>query len=256
MERYDVKTVRRELYRAGAEGFAEVDVPPLQYLAIEGEGNPNTSTGYAAAVQALYAVAYTLKFASRRDHGRDLVVAPLEGLWRADDPGAFRRRDKDHWRWTMLIHQPEWITGEDVEAATQSVAAKADADALDRLHLTTLHEGRCLQILHVGAYDDEGPVLELLHDEVMPSRGLTWNGDHHEIYLGDPRRSAPERLRTILRQPVRGQETSLATASTSERSFQRWKDARSRPARPDTLMPAATRRARSSPSASGQVTIA
>lgn len=203
MDRYDVKDALRELYRPPAKDFAEVEVPPLRYLAVEGEGDPNTSPAYAAAVQALYAVAYGVKFASRRDHDRDLVVAPLERLWRADDPAAFRRREKADWRWTILIHQPDWITDGDVEAAKEKAAAKADADALGRLSLIELHEGRSLQILHIGPYDAEGPTLARLHDEVMPSRGLTWNGDHHEIYLGDPRRSAPEKLRTILRQPVR-----------------------------------------------------
>lgn len=203
MQRYDVRTEHRELYRPNAKTFAVVDVPPLRYLAIDGSGDPNTSPVYVAAVRALYAVAYALKFAARSTHGRDIAVAPLEGLWRADDPGAFRRRAKGDWQWTMLIHQPDWITDDDLSAARRKAAAKADPGALERLRLFELHEGRSVQILHVGPYDDEGPTLERLHDEFMPEHGLTWNGDHHEVYLGDPRRAAPERLRTILRQPVR-----------------------------------------------------
>lgn len=183
MEKYDIKKDLRSLYSARTD-FTMVDVAPMTYLAIDGHGDPNTSPAYAAAVERLYKAAYAIKFASKRE-GRDFVVAPLEGLWTADDPTTFVSRDKSAWDWTMLIAQPSWIrTSDDVE-------------------LRTIAEGRCVQVLHVGSYDDEGPVLARLHDEFMPSRGLSFNGPHHEIYLSDPRRVAPEKLKTILRQPVR-----------------------------------------------------
>lgn len=208
-EKYDVKRALKTLYSPSAKEFEVVDVPPMRYLAVEGHGDPNTAPEYAHAVEALYGVAYTLKFRSKNELGRDLAVAPLEGLWRADDPAAFVARDKRAWSWTMLIAQPEWIderlVGEAVEAV-RARRAKAGDDpnpALDLVRLIEVHEGRSVQILHVGSYDDEGPTLARLHDEWMPEHGVTFNGDHHEIYLGDPRRSAPEKLRTILRQPVR-----------------------------------------------------
>lgn len=204
-EKYDVKRDRRELYGASARDFEIVEVPPMTYLAVDGHGDPNTATEYAEAVEALFGVAYTLKFRSKRELGRDFVVAPLEGLWRADDPETFVTRQKDAWSWTMLIAQPDWIDEALVADAVAAVRAKGDrpAAALDRLELRKLREGRSAQILHVGSYDDETPTLARLHHEWMPQHGLTFNGDHHEIYLSDARRTAPEKLRTILRQPVR-----------------------------------------------------
>jgi hypothetical protein len=207
--KYDVKRVHRELYAPSAKGFALVDVPPMRYLAVDGHGDPNTAAHYRQAVEALFGVAYTVKFASKRTLGRDLVVAPLEGLWWADDARAFVARDKASWNWTMLIAQPEWIDHEAVAAAVEAVrakAAKAGGDrnpALDGLRLLHLHEGESAQILHVGSYDDEAPTLAHLHDEWMPQHGVTFNGPHHEVYLSDPRRTAAEKLRTVLRQPVR-----------------------------------------------------
>jgi hypothetical protein len=201
---YDVKRAHRELYAPSARDFAMVDVPPMRYLAVDGHGDPNTAAAYAHAIEALYAVAYAVKFRSRKALERDLVVAPLEGLWRADDPSAFLTRDKSAWSWTMLIAQPAWVDEALVAEAIAAVHAKGgDRPALDLVRLRELHEGRSVQILHVGSYDDETPTLARLHDEWMPQHGLTFAGDHHEIYLSDARRTAPEKLRTILRQPVR-----------------------------------------------------
>jgi hypothetical protein len=202
-QKYDVKREHRQLYAPSAKAFALVDVPPMRYLAVDGHGDPNRVPEYAAAVGALFAVAYAAKFLSARELGRDLVVAPLEGLWWADDPQSFVTRDKARWSWTMLISQPEWIDDEHVATARERAAAKADASALEKLRLVELHEGRCVQILHLGSYDDEGPVLDRLHREYLPEHGLDFNGEHHEIYLSDARRTAPEKLRTVLRQPVR-----------------------------------------------------
>ncbi len=201
MDKYDIKKAHRELYTGGAD-FRFVDVPELQYLAVDGSGDPNTSPEYAAAVEALYSTAYPLKFMSKKTLDRDFTVAPLEGLWRADDPAAFTRRDKASWSWTMLIAQPDWILPEHVDAAVDAANKKGAASA-HRVRMRRLTEGRCVQVLHIGSYDDEGPTLERLHREFMPEHGLTFNGDHHEIYLSDPRRTAPEKLKTILRQPVR-----------------------------------------------------
>ena len=201
-EKYDLKRAHRELYAPPAE-FTLVDVPPMRYLAIDGHGDPNTAPAYAEAIEALFGVAYTVKFRSKRELGRDFVVAPLEALWRADDPAAFVTREKRAWSWTALIAQPEWIDEELVAGAVDAVRAKGDRPALDRLRLVELHEGACVQILHVGSYDDEAPTLARLHDVWMPQHGLTFNGDHHEIYLSDARRTAPAKLRTVLRQPVR-----------------------------------------------------
>lgn len=199
----DLKILHRELYGPPRGRFVEVDVPPLTYLAVDGEGDPNTAASYREAVETLFGLSYAVKFASKKRLGRDYVVAPLEGLWTADDPGTFVRREKDAWRWTMLVLQPDWVDADLVSEVTETVRTTKDLPALDLVERRTVTEGRSVQTLHVGPYDDEGPVLAELHDVYLPEHGLTFAGPHHEIYLGDVRRTAPERLRTVLRQPVR-----------------------------------------------------
>ncbi len=194
-----------EAYAARRGVFSILTVPPMRFLMIDGHGDPNTSAAYRDALQTLYPVAYTLKFLSSRELGRDYVVPPLEGLWWAEDMDAFTvTRDKSAWDWTMMIMTPEWLTDEHVEIARERVRQKDGAPGLDLLRVETLDEGLCVQTLHVGPYDAEGPVLEEMHHAFIPDHGLRMTGRHHEIYLGDPRRTAPERLRTILRQPVSG----------------------------------------------------
>lgn len=196
--KYDVKRELKGLYAPKNTTWSLVDVPELRYLAIDGHGDPNTSPAYAAAVEALYTVAYTVKFASQRDH----TVGPLEGLWYADDPAVFTTRAKESWNWTMLLHQPDWITDELVDHARTTALAKKKLPAIAEVRPLTLHEGRCAQVLHTGPYDDEGPILATLHEEFLPANGLRESGHHHEIYLNDPRRTEPAKLRTVLRQPV------------------------------------------------------
>lgn len=191
---YDVK---KELdgYRARRGEFRDLEVRGRDFLMIDGQGDPNTSPAYEAALKELYPLAYSLKFRSRRELGRDYVVPPLEGLWWAEDMEAFTAaRDKSRWHWRLLLMTPPWIQDDLIETSGDVCWER-------------LEEGRCVQTLHVGPYDEEGPVLARMHHEAIPDRGLQMQGLHHEIYLGDPRRAAPERLRTILRQPVRNRET-------------------------------------------------
>ncbi|WP_156760339.1 GyrI-like domain-containing protein [Microbacterium karelineae] len=189
-------------YRAASGRFGILTVPPLRYLAITGSGDPNTAVAYRDALATLYPVAYRLKFRSRDELGRDYVVPPLEALWWADDMRAFTgERDTSAWQWTAMILVPEWIPDALVGDARRDVEKKG-APSLDALGVDTLDEGLCVQTLHIGPYDAEGPVLARMHDEFIPANGLRMTGRHHEIYLGDVRRAAPERLRTILRQPV------------------------------------------------------
>lgn len=190
-------------YRAKAGEFRLVEVPATRYLMIDGQGDPNTAPEYEQALQALYPVAYKLKFASKRELGRDYVVPPLEGLWWADDMAAFTtRRNKDEWRWTMMLMVPEWLGREMVTAAVAAAGAKDPPARLADVRLEELTEGLCVQTLHLGPFDAEGPVLERMHHGFIPQNGLRLTGKHHEIYFSDPRRVAPEKLRTILRQPV------------------------------------------------------
>lgn len=193
-----------DAYRAKAGEFRLVEVPDLQYVMVDGHGDPNTSPSYGAAVEALYPVAYKLKFASKQELGRDYVVMPLEGLWWADDMDAFTvARDKSRWSWTLMIMTPEWVDPAMFGHVVDRVAAKEPPSRLGDVRLETLSEGLCAQVLHVGSYDDEADVLARMHDDFIPTEGMRMVGRHHEIYLSDPRRVAPDRLRTILRQPVR-----------------------------------------------------
>lgn len=190
-------------FRAKRGDFRVLDVPDTRYLMVDGHGDPNSSAEYAEALAALYPVAYKLKFASKRELGRDYVVPPLEGLWWADNMDFFTvARDKSQWRWTMMLMVPEWVTEHMFEAAVARVRTKNEPACLNDVRFEWLSEGLCVQTLHLGSYDDEGPVLERLHREFAPAHGLRLVGRHHEIYLSDPRRVAPEKLRTILRQPV------------------------------------------------------
>ncbi|HYY11727.1 MAG TPA: GyrI-like domain-containing protein [Kineosporiaceae bacterium] len=204
MSKVDLK---RELpcYTAKGDVPELVDVPDLQYVMIDGYGDPNTEA-YEAAVSALYPVAYTLKFASKKQLGRDYVVMPLEGLWWADDMSTFTSaRDKSQWHWTLLVLTPDWVTGEMFADAVEQLRPKRLA-RLDDVRLEVLREGRAVQALHVGPYDAEAELLRRMHEEVIPGQGLTMTGRHHEVYLSDPRRTDPAKLRTILRQPVRSAE--------------------------------------------------
>ena len=204
MSKVDFKKELKHLYRPSAKAFTVVDVPPMQYLMVDGHGDPNTAQAYQEAVEALYAVAYKLKFMSKRQLEKDYVVPPLEGLWWAEDMETFTvGRDKSAWDWTMMIMQPDWITPQMFDEAVQQVQKAKGLPALPRLRLETYHEGLAVQILHLGSYDDEGPTLQRMHDEFIPQGGYQMAGKHHEIYLSDPRKVAPEKLRTVLRQPVR-----------------------------------------------------
>ena len=203
MAKIDFRKEMKALYAPPAGRFVTVDVPAMRFLMIDGAGDPNRAESYAQAVEALYSVAYTLKFAIKKQGGPDYGVPPLEGLWWADDMSTFLSRDKEKWSWTMMIMVPDFVEAESVTAAIAAAGAKKGLPALKLLRLETYHEGLCVQTMHIGSYDDEGPVLRRLHDEFLPANGLVETGHHHEIYLSDPRKTAPEKLKTVLRQPVR-----------------------------------------------------
>jgi hypothetical protein len=205
MEKMDFRKTMPGLYSPKNKVWQEVDVPAMNFLMIDGAGNPNTAREYSAAVEALYSVAYPLKFMSKRELGKDYTVSVLEGLWYADDMSTFEAGNKDAYMWTMMIMQPEWITREVVKRAIAGAREKKPHLPHDKLRFESYHEGHSLQLLHVGSYNDEAQKLYELHHRLMPSRGFKSNGHHHEIYLGDPRKVAPDKLKTILRQPVTSQ---------------------------------------------------
>lgn len=196
----DFKRELRKLYSAAREPEL-VEVPELAFLMIDGHGDPNTSDDYRDAIVTLFSIAYTLKFALKRAPGGfDYGVMPLEGLWwdtRVDVVSA----DKSSWSWTAMIMQPDEITGEMLADAVLSAGRKRPVPAADKLRLERFREGLSAQVMYIGPYSDELPTIQALH-AFIARRGYEPSGKHHEIYLGDPRRAAPEKLRTIIRQPV------------------------------------------------------
>lgn len=199
----DFRKSMKTLYNPPVGRFEIVEVPPLSYFMIDGHGDPNTASSYAEAVEALYAASYTLKFACKTELGRDYVVPPLEGLWWAEDMNTFITREKNAWFWTMMIMVPDFVSAQSARDAIEATQRKKARPALSNLRVERLEEGLAVQIMHVGAYDDEGPLLKRLHEDFLPANGLVETGHHHEIYIGDPRKTAPERLKTVLRQPVK-----------------------------------------------------
>jgi len=201
VDNYDMKKALPALYAPKPGDFHVVEVPDLPFLMIDGHGDPNVSPAYAESVRALFTLSYAVRALAKIELGRVHTVGPLEGLWSAEDPHVFVAGDKSAWGWTMAISQPAWITHDIIETASKRVEKKALA-ALDRVYFASYTEGTSVQILHVGSYDSEAPVLARLHNEYLPKHRLTFNGKHHEVYLSDARRTDPAKLRTILRQPV------------------------------------------------------
>jgi hypothetical protein len=200
MDKIDLKRELKVLYKPSAKEVAEVDVPAFDFLMVDGEGDPNTSKAYKEAVEALFSVSYTIKFALKKERGLDYVVMPLEGLWWADDVASFSRDDKASWKWTMMIMQPPEASGRMVQAAITSVREKKGLPGLSGIRFETFKEGRCAQTLHVGPFSAEGPTIQRVHDHIAERSALT--GKHHEIYLSDIRKAAPEKWKTIIRQPM------------------------------------------------------
>jgi hypothetical protein len=201
MEKIDLRKQLPHLWKASATKPVLVEVPALGFLMVDGEGDPNTSAAFQEAIEALYGLSYTLKFTSKMGGGADWKVMGLEGLWWADGPEAFRTRRKDEWRWTLMVAQPDVVTAEMVEAAAETLRQKKNPAALDRVRLERFEEGLSAQILHVGPYSEEGPTIERLQAFIR-DEGHEPAGKHHEIYLSDARRTAPEKLKTLLRHPV------------------------------------------------------
>lgn len=195
----DLKRTEKRLYTAPRGEFEVIDVPRMSFLQQDGHGSPESGS-YRQAVEALYALSYPVKFASKQQFGRDYVVCPLEGIWWSERRESFVERAKDEWSWTMMIRQPDWVSAELVEAAREKAVAKVPAAA--QVRFAEFTEGLSVQTFHVGSFEDETPVVAQLHAEYLPQHGLTENGEHHEIYFSDPRTVEPAKLRTLIRQPV------------------------------------------------------
>jgi len=202
MTKIDLKVQFKDFYRASATKCVEVEVPTFRYLMIDGIGDPNKSTSYAQAIEALFAVSYTAKFMIKKGPQQiDYAVMPLEGLWWADDMSVYQSGDKSQWKWTMMILQPSFVEASLLQVAIADVQKKKQLPALPLLRIEDWREGRSAQILHVGPFTEEGPTIQRLHD-FIESQGSSRTGKHHEIYLSDIRKATPSNWKTILRQPI------------------------------------------------------
>jgi hypothetical protein len=202
MAKADFKKQLKHLYQPSAKEVSVVDVPDMNFLMVDGQGDPGTSPEYQEALEALYTMAYQLKFTIKgRDPELDYVIPPPEGLWWAKDMGAFSMDDRDAWQWTAMIMQPDQVTEALFAEAVDQVKRKKDLPRLGKLRFERYHEGRAVQILYLGPYSAEGPTIEKLH-AFARENGYQLRGKHHEIYLSDPRRTAPEKIKTVIRQPV------------------------------------------------------
>ncbi len=202
METLDWKKDLKHLYAPSAKVPELVEIPAMHAVMVDGAGDPNGSKDFQDAVEALFSLSYTIKFMLKKRGGPVYAVMPLEGLWWADNPKVFARGDRDEWRWTLLIGQPDFVTGEDFREAADELARKKNPPALPKVRYELIREGRAAQIMHIGPFSAEGPTVARLHAFIGES-GLHPDGKHHEIYLSDFRRTAPEKLRTIIRQPAR-----------------------------------------------------
>ena len=202
MAKIDIKKEFKQLYNSPTKEFKIVDVPEMNFLMIDGVGDPNTAQAYKDAAETLYSVAYTLKFMVKREESKiDYGVMPLEGLWWVDDMSQFSKARKDLWKWTTMIMQPRYIDKDMFNEACEQVTKKKNLPSLTKMRFINYCEGLAAQIMYIGSYSDEGSTIKQLH-EYIRENGYELTGKHHEIYLGDPRRSAPEKLKTIIRQPM------------------------------------------------------
>jgi hypothetical protein len=201
MAKIDFKKEFKHLYFPPKGKFSIVDVPAMNFLMVDGAGYPVDNPAYEQALGALYGISYGLKFVSKAQ-GKDYVVPPLEGLWWMEEMSKFSMEKKDEWEWTMMIMQPDWVTRNMVDAAIADVTQKKDLPALEKLRFESYHEGLSVQTFYIGPYSEEGPTIASMHAHVE-AEGYSLRGKHHEIYLNDARKTTPEKLKTVIRQPIK-----------------------------------------------------
>jgi hypothetical protein len=200
MTKRDLKKELKSLYKPSSKEIGVIDVPPLNFVMLDGEGDPNTSPLFQQAMEVLYAVSYSIKFLVKGSE--DYVVMPLEGLWWAEPMEVFSLDSKGVWKWTIMIAQPDHITPEIYAQAVEQTRRKKNPARLDLLRFESFHEGLAAQIMHIGPYAAEAPTIERLHTWIK-EHGYDFVGKHHEVYMSDPRRAAPDKMQTVIRQPVR-----------------------------------------------------
>jgi hypothetical protein len=203
LDKIDLKKELKDLYNPPSKKVVVVDVPCFNFLKIDGAGDPNTSQAYREAIEALYAVSYNLKFMIKKGKTAiDYGVMPLEGLWWAGDESNLNMENKDAWKWTAMIMQPKFVTEALFKEAVQRVKEKKNPPALQKMRFELLCEGLSAQIMHIGPWATEKPTIEKIY-AFMRENDYDFNGTHHEVYLSDPRKSSPEKLKTVIRQPIK-----------------------------------------------------
>lgn len=204
MKKIDYKKELKQFYGASAKKVEVVEVPQMNFLMIDGEGDPNTSKAFQDAVEALFSISYTLKFMIKKGkEAIDYGVLPLEGLWWAEDISQFKTQlKKNNWKWTLMIMQPKYITAKLVNEAIEEMKKKKDLTALSKIRFEAFSEGKAAQTMHIGPFSEEGPTIQKVHDYIGEMK-FKLSGKHHEIYLSDIRKAAPEKWKTIIRQPMK-----------------------------------------------------
>jgi hypothetical protein len=202
MVKYDFKREKKNLYYPSDKKVSVVDVPRMNFLMVDGKGDPKTSQEYQDAMEALFPVSFKVKFLSKVENNLDYVVMPLEGLWWAENMDDFSIEDKESWNWTAMIMQPEFIQEDQVKMALEEVEIKKNPVSISKIRFDKFSERLSAQIMHIGPYGAaEAPTVEKLH-EFIDKSGYKHHGKHHEIYISDMRRTKPEKLRTVIRQPI------------------------------------------------------
>ncbi len=201
MKKIDYKKQLKHLYNPSPKEAVAVDVPKMNFLMIDGQGDPAKAKSYQEAIEALFSVSYALKFMVKKGKGIDYGVMPLESLWWADDMNDFVKGNRDNWKWTAMIMQPEFITEDMVKEAMEQVQKKKKLPVLPKLRFESYEEGPSVQLMHIGPFSEEGPNIQRIHDFIL-SQGKNLRGKHHEIYLSDFRRVSPGKMKTVLRQPI------------------------------------------------------
>lgn len=200
MAKKDLPKDLQSLYFPGPKDPVLVDVPRMQFVMVDGRGAPEAAGGFQEAIGALYGVAYTIKFAAKKAGIKDVLVMPLEGLFWNEGRDTFNASDRGNWDWTLMLLEPPSVTRKMFDEAVRALRERKNPPGLDKVRLESWKEGRAAQILHIGPYAAEAPTIERLHAFIREN-GYRISGKHHEIYMGDPRRSAPEKLKTVIRQP-------------------------------------------------------
>jgi hypothetical protein len=197
----DFRKEFKHLYAPSAKDVVSINVPKMNFLMIDGTGDPNTSREYKDAVEALFSLSYAIKFMIKRETGVDYAVMPLEGLWWVDDMAKFSVKNKNEWKWTSMIMQPEYVTKEIVNKSLDQTRKKKNLPSLSKIRFEPFDEGSSAQTMHIGPFSAEGPTIEKIHNFIK-KQGYKLSGKHHEIYLSDLHKSLPEKMKTVLRQPM------------------------------------------------------